>query len=348
MREAVALFLPSYLSVQECISAVRYADVRGFEAVWQAENTYVRDPFVLMGLYAGVTQRIRLGVGPVHHATRSLPALSASLMTLDDAASRRILCAFDPWNDAEAARAGMPRPKPLLAMREAIQGLRRLVALEQVTLMGETRQLLEVQIRPLERPEPRIFSFLISGTGAFHALAGEIADGVLLNSMVSPDYTAHAVAETRIGLTKARRDPSDFMVAQLILCSVPSAHETLQDAWQRARHIVTMAMLKQPDSMRAAGVPQSLISDVLQSVRHDGGAETLSEATCALVSDDIIRLIVAVGSERAVRARVREYVQAGATLPVLVPLGHDVRALVDAFAQGYHEPQNSFAGIKPS
>jgi len=36
-----------------------------------------------------------------------------------------------------------------------------------------------------------------------------------------------------------------------------------------------------------------------------------------------------------VRAKVREYVSAGCTCPVLYPLGHDVRLMIDTFAGGY-------------
>jgi 5,10-methylenetetrahydromethanopterin reductase len=36
-----------------------------------------------------------------------------------------------------------------------------------------------------------------------------------------------------------------------------------------------------------------------------------------------------------VRAKVREYVQHGATCPILYPLGPDVRLMIDTFSDGY-------------
>lgn len=335
MRDAVGLFLPNHWTLLECLGAVKYAEARGIDSVWQAEVAFSRDPFLTMASYAHATRRIGLGVGVVHQPTRTLPALSAALMTLDDLAPRRVRCALGPWNDQEAMRAGVMRPKPLLAMREALAALRRLLALERVTMGGETLQLVDVQAQPSERPEARTVPFLLAGTGAFHALAGEIGDGVMLNGMVAPAYTAYAVEEAHVGLRKARRDPAKFEVAQLILCSVQAAHESETAAFQRAQQAVMQAVLQRPDWMRANGFPQDILAECQQWAQV--GLGDVPEAAYKLLTPDLVRQVVAFGSEAEVRQRVRDYVAAGATLPVLVPLNADVRPVVDAFSQGYRE-----------
>jgi 5,10-methylenetetrahydromethanopterin reductase len=336
MRDAVGLFLPNHWTLLECLSAVKYAEARGFDSVWQAEVAFSRDPFLTMASYTHATRRIGLGVGVVHQPTRTLPALSAALMTLDDLAPRRVRCALGPWNDQEALRAGVMRPKPLLAMRETLAALRRLLALERVTMGGETLQLVDVQAQPIERPEARAVSFLLAGTGAFHALAGEIADGIILNGMVTPAYTAYALEEAHVGLRKARRDPAKFEVAQLILCSVQTVRESETTAFQRAQQAVLQAVLQRPDWMRANGFPQEVLAECCQWAQI--GLGEVPEAAYKLLTPDLVRQVVAFGSEAEVRQRVRDYVAAGATLPVLVPLNADVRPVVDAFAQGYREP----------
>ncbi len=335
MRDAVGLFLPHHWTLLECLSAVKYAEARGLDSVWQAEVAFSRDPFLTMASCAPATRRIGLGAGVVHLPTRSLAALSAALMTLDDLAPRRVRCALGPWNDLEATRAGMVRPKPLLAMREALSALRRLLALERVTMGGETLQLVDVQAQPCERPEAREVSFLLAGTGAFHALAGEIADGMMLNGMVAPAYTAYAVEEAHVGLRKARRDPTRFDVAQLILCSVQTERESAAATFQRAQQAVLQAVLQRPDWMRANGFPQDVLAECQQWAQVS--LSDVPEAAYKLLTPDLVRQVVAFGSEAEVRQRVRDYVAAGATLPVLVPLNPDVRPVVDAFSQGYHE-----------
>ena len=45
-------------------------------------------------------------------------------------------------------------------------------------------------------------------------------------------------------------------------------------------------------------------------------------------------MISASGTPDECRAKVREYVEAGCTCPILYPLGDDVKAMIDAFAGG--------------
>jgi len=53
------------------------------------------------------------------------------------------------------------------------------------------------------------------------------------------------------------------------------------------------------------------------------------------VPDDVVQMITASGTPAEVKAKVREYVAAGATCPILYPLGADVRLMIDTFAAGY-------------
>jgi len=54
-----------------------------------------------------------------------------------------------------------------------------------------------------------------------------------------------------------------------------------------------------------------------------------------LVPDDVVQLITASGTAGECRAKVCEYVAHGCTCPVLYPLGDDVKAMIDAFTEGY-------------
>jgi len=44
-------------------------------------------------------------------------------------------------------------------------------------------------------------------------------------------------------------------------------------------------------------------------------------------------MITAAGTPDEVRAKVKEYVDTGATCPILYPLGDDVKAMIDVFAR---------------
>jgi 5,10-methylenetetrahydromethanopterin reductase len=52
-----------------------------------------------------------------------------------------------------------------------------------------------------------------------------------------------------------------------------------------------------------------------------------------LVPDDAVQMITASGTPAECRAKVDEYIAAGATCPILYPLGDDVRLMIDTFSR---------------
>lgn len=86
--------------------------------------------------------------------------------------------------------------------------------------------------------------------------------------------------------------------------------------------------------MKASGVSQAVLDEIHQVLTWPATEEQIERAM-ELVPDEVVQLITASGTPDEVRAKVREYVSAGCTCPVLYPLGDDVRLMIDTFAQGY-------------
>lgn len=162
---------------------MRYAEQRGFEAVWQAESRLVRDAIVPMAAYAAVTERIRVGSGVINNWTRNIGLLASTFLTLDDLAPDWILCGIGAWWDPLARNVGISRDKPLTAMRETVLVLRRLLNMERVTFHGEFIHAEGIELDVVHgRREPRRVPIYIGATGMkMMELTGEIADGVVLN-----------------------------------------------------------------------------------------------------------------------------------------------------------------------
>ena len=121
MSERVALYLQDAHDLRDGLDYVRYAEERGFEAVWQAESRLVRDAIVPMAAYAAVTERIKVGSGVINNWTRNIGLLASTLLTLDDLAPDRIICGIGAWWDPLAKNVGIDRRKPLTAMRETVE-----------------------------------------------------------------------------------------------------------------------------------------------------------------------------------------------------------------------------------
>ena len=133
----IALYLQDKHPLRDGIEYVRHAEDRGFEAVWQAESRLVREATVPMAAFAATTERIKVGSGVVNSWTRNVGLLAATFVTLDDLAPGRILLGIGAWWEPLASKVGVDRRKPLQAMREVTETVRRLIAMERVTFHGE-------------------------------------------------------------------------------------------------------------------------------------------------------------------------------------------------------------------
>lgn len=333
MADRVALYLQDAHPLQDAIEYVRYAESRGFEAVWQAESRLVRDAVVPMAAFAATTSRIKIGSGVINNWTRNAAVIAATFLTLDDLAPDRIICGIGAWWDPLAAKVGIQRRKPLLAMREVVTVVRRLLHRERVSFHGEFVHLTDVELDVVHgRKEPRNVPIYIGATGPkMMALTGEIADGAVLNYLVSPQYNEGALAQLEQGARQSGRRLDDIDRPQLVVCSVDHDRKKALDA---ARKLVTQYLGQQPHIMKASGVSQELLDEIGQVLTWPATEEQIAEAM-KLVPDDVVQMITASGTPQEVRAKVREYVASGATCPILYPLGPDVRLMIDTFADGY-------------
>src|SRR4026208_2337448 len=116
MAERIALYLQDSHELRDGLDYVRYAEEKGFEAVWQAESRLVRDAIVPMAAYAAVTDKIKVGSGVINNCTRNIGLLAMTLLTLDDLAPNRIICGIGAWWDPLAKDVGIVRREMLTAM----------------------------------------------------------------------------------------------------------------------------------------------------------------------------------------------------------------------------------------
>lgn len=333
MAERVALYLQDAHEIQDGIEFVKYAESKGFEAVWQAESRLVRDAVVPMAAFAAHTHRIKIGSGVINNWTRNVSLTAATFLTLDDLAPDRTILGIGAWWDPLAANVGIERRKPLLAMREYVQVCRDLLALKRVTFHGEFVNVTDIELDVVHgRKEPRNVPIYIGATGPkMLALSGEIADGVLMNYLVSPKYNVGAMEQIEKGAKLSGRTIDQIDRPQLVVCSVDHDRKKALDG---ARKLVTQYLGQQPHIMKASGVDSALLDEIHQVLSWPATEEEIEKAM-TLVPDDVVQLITASGTPDEVRAKVREYTAAGCTCPVLYPLGHDVKLMIDTFSDGY-------------
>ncbi len=331
-QDRVALYLQDAHELSEGIELAKYAEANGFEAVWQAESRLVRDAIVPMAAFAAHTTKLKVASGVINNWTRNIGLLAATFLTLDDLAPDRIICGIGAWWDPLAQKVGITRRKPLQAMRETIEVLRRLLNMENVTYHGEFHYVDGIQLDVVHgRKTPRHVPIYIGATGMkMMELTGEIADGACLNYLVNPKYNLEAMDALETGAKRAGRSIDEIDRPQLVICSVDEDRKKALDA---ARKMITQYLGQQPHLMKASGVKQELLDEIHQVLTWPATEEQIENAM-HLVPDDVVQMCTASGSPTEVKAKVREYIEYGATCPILYPLG-DAKLMIDIFSDGY-------------
>jgi len=331
MTYPVALYLQDAHDIRQGIELVRYAEAKGFDAVWQADSRLVRDAVVPMAAFAASTDRIKIGSGVLDIWTRNAARLASTFSTLDDLAPGRVICGLGAWWDPLASKVGIDRSRPLKVMREVVDAARGLLANETVTIDGFHVQLDGVELDYVyQERRAKDVPIYIGATGMqMMELTGEIADGAVLNYLVSPSYNVGALEALARGAAKAGRTLDDIDRPQLVVCSVDDDRQAALDG---ARLLVTQYLGQQPHIMKASGVPQELLDEIGKVLTWPATHDEVVAAS-RLVPDEIVQMITASGTPDEVRAKVDEYVAAGATCPILYPLADDVHLMIETFAR---------------
>lgn len=331
MSERVALYLQDAHDLRDGLEYAKYAEQRGFEAIYQAESRLVRDAIVPMAAYAAVTDKIKIGSGVINNWTRNIGLLASTFLTLDDLAPNRIICGIGAWWDPLAKNVGIDRSNPLQAMKETVIVLRRLLNMERVSFDGEFIHVNEIELDVVHgRREPRDVKIYIGATGPkMMEMTGELCDGVVMNYCVEPKYNEAALQLLDKGARRTGRTVDDIDRPQLVVCSVDKDHDKAYDA---TRELLCQYLAQQPHIAKASNVSMDIVYEIQSILGWPATHEQIQKAKY-LVPDELIDRITASGTPEEAKAKVAEYRKYGCTCPILYSAGGDIKLLIDTFAQ---------------
>ncbi|MFP4394167.1 MAG: LLM class flavin-dependent oxidoreductase [Anaerolineales bacterium] len=337
MPQRMALYMQDKHDMRYELEMAKYAEERGFSEIWQADTRLARDCIVMMSAFLTETERLRIGSGVLPIWTRNPAVIASSWSTMWELGGLgpdgrgRVMLGLGAWWEPIASRVGVDRRKPLTAMREHIAALRQLFTMEEVTYEGQFVHLDRVRLDvAFGDTAPRDIPLYIGATGPrMLQLAGEICDGVVLNYVVSVEYIRDAVALVEKGAKKAGKTLADVDRPELLVCCLSDERPDL--AMAEAKKLAAYYFATEPHIMKASGASQELLEKVQAVMSWPATEEDYIKAS-AVIPDEIVRNIMAVGDSDQCRAKVAEYIDAGVTCPILYPMMDDIQPVIDAFA----------------
>jgi 5,10-methylenetetrahydromethanopterin reductase len=338
MTDRMAIYMQDKVDIRQELELARYMEERGFSEIWQGDNRLARDCIVLMSAFLTHTNRLRVGSGVLPIWTRNAAVIAASFSTLWELGGRvddrgRVMLGLGAWWQPIAGRVGVDLRQPLQAMRENIEAIRQLFSMQEVTYHGEFVHLEHVSLDVVWGDRsPRDIPIYIGATGdKMLELAGEICDGVCLNYGVSVDYIRRAIALVEKGAQKAGKTLQDLDLPELIVCSL--SDEDPQAALHEGKKLAAYYFATEPHIMKASGVSEE-IAEQAKALMSWPATEADYERASAVIPEDLVRNIMAVGTADECRAKVQDYVSAGVTCPILYPLRGNINEVIEAFALG--------------
>jgi len=286
---------------------VREAEELGYTDLWSFETAGI-DGFSPLVHAACHTSSARLGTAVVSSFTRGPALLAMSATACEQAAPGRFVLGLGASTEAIVRGwNGITYEKPLSSVREAVRRMR-------LALSGERMNLAEGAAGGFRMDMPpggHVPIFIAALRGGMARLAGEVADGVIMNFL--PPYAVPKVlAEVRSGAVAAGRDPDSIdVVCRHMVCTDAPGDETRL----ASRFLLAVYVVSPPYEafLRWIGMGE-LIDPVLAAWRAGDRAGAL-----AAMSDELVGSLLVVGDVDACRGRIEEYRAAGVRVPMVAP-----------------------------
>ncbi len=321
------------LSVRDMAALARQAEEHGYDMAFFSEALLCnRDSVTALAAFGLATSRIMLGATQVVRL-RSPVVMAQTLASLDELTGGRIVLAPGACTEKHARRHGLAPITPALTLREWVESVRLLLAGGKISYKGESVELDQAGLNwsPV-RPSIPFWIASISRTGL--RLAGQLADGVLLDAHTSPEYVENAVKILKEAVNAAGRDWGSFEVAQIIPCSVEDTHDDAVDAvrWEAASRFESPNFPAETERRLRVGEPAIDRRDfpMLLEALTSGGKPAVAHA----LPRRLIESTTACGTPDEVLARVARYRRAGVTLPLIRSQArHQIPRALDLFAK---------------
>jgi alkanesulfonate monooxygenase SsuD/methylene tetrahydromethanopterin reductase-like flavin-dependent oxidoreductase (luciferase family) len=191
------------------------AEDAGVDELWLWEDCFQQGGIAQVAVALASTERLTVGIGLIPAPLRNVTTAAMEFATLEAMFPGRTRIAVGHGVQSWMRQAGAAVASPMTLLREYTNALRGLLAGDTVSVEGRYVTLSDVRLEFVPERRPPI---LIGGTGPKTlSLAGEIADGVLIDSSYSTATVHAALAHVADGRTAGGGRP--FSTVMFVVCA---------------------------------------------------------------------------------------------------------------------------------
>lgn len=193
-------FMPT-APTMEVVGWAKEVERCGFDLLGISDSQSIcRDIYVTLALCAAETKRIRFGPRVITPVTRHPAVAACAAATLEELAPGRTMLTIGS-GDSAVYNIGL-KPASMAEMTEYLLAMRGLLTAGTAMYKGKKAQ--------LTWAHKHVPIFLAaSGPKTLH-LAGQIADGVVIRTGITPEIIRDSLAQVHAGAKEAGRDPNEI------------------------------------------------------------------------------------------------------------------------------------------
>lgn len=289
-----------------------WADRLGFDDLWFPDAEGMLDPIALTAALAVATTRIRLCTGVVPVFNRPAPILANEVSLIADRAPGRFVLGLGSSTSNMVDRwYGVPFRKPLTHVREYVGLLRRIFAGDKTDFAGECLRSHGFRLQALP-PAPLPIHLGAMGPKMLQ-LAGEIADGVVLNDFTPLDRLDYALTQLDIGARRAGRRVEDLEIVKrraLIVTHDAAGEHAAREFFRRHFAFYASAPVYQEMMLKLG------YAEAVAEVRAGYAARDRARVTRAITDDMVARIFLFGAPAHCHAALAQHYAQGVDTLVV--------------------------------
>ncbi|MFK7916548.1 MAG: LLM class flavin-dependent oxidoreductase [Ilumatobacter sp.] len=191
-RPHLGMCFPRELPAPFAIEAAERLEAARLDQLWVIEDCFYTSAPTLAAAALARTQHLTIGIGILPALARTAAVTAMELATLAQLAPGRLIAGIGHGVQEWMAQMGVRPGSPLTALEEVMTAVQRLLAGERVSVDGRYVTLQDVALEPAPHDAPPLLAG-VRGPKSL-ALAGRIADGVVLADCAGPSNTRASIA----------------------------------------------------------------------------------------------------------------------------------------------------------
>src|SRR5436305_11967404 len=261
-----------FVRTHEAVALAQHAVAAGASSLWMAEHLGYREAIatcVAFALKAPGTVLVPTAVSP--YLWHPMPTAMA-MATLEEVAPGCVAIAVGTGNPLFLAESGRALERPVRAVREFTEALRKLWSGEAVRANGEFVRLAGARLA--FQPSASIPIYVAAIGPDMLRLAGSIGDGVVLSAGLSTDSVRQSIARCAEGATANGRDVAKFRRAGYLFFGTSRDPQEALDA-VRQKLAVVMRNKFLGANIKASGIAVDQEAVIAAIARRDLAAASV-------------------------------------------------------------------------